>query len=416
MSAILGRPAYSRTLGTGMGKVWDVVAQVTELFPEVKGLVLRHRGRLVLYPAAGQEYLDLLKHGQLKVDEHKILPLEPGPDDISIRDTLWDKQIVDVEGAKVVRVNDVQLLVGERQWVVHVDVGVSGLVRRLGYESAMRKAAQAFGKKFEDELISWKYVQPVSHTQDTPGPVRLKVGAQRLRELHPGELADILEDLDHSQRQVVLASMDAETAAEALEETDYDVQKAILESLEPERAAEIIEEMEPSIAADLLSDLDVTASEQIIQKFEFEDERAEVTELMTYEEETAGGLMTTDFLEISEEQTVEDAIELLRANAEEIEAYYYVYVHDEDGKLLGALSLRHLLLTDPALQVGNILSGRLITVSLDAGLKEIAEIFLTYNFLFIPVVDDDGVQKGVISFKDSLDDLMPTLYKTWKKD
>ncbi len=399
-----------------MGKVWDVVAQVTELFPEVKGLVLRHRGRLVLYPAAGQEYLDLLKHGQLKVDEHKILPLEPGPDDISIRDTLWDKQIVDVEGAKVVRVNDVQLLVGERQWVVHVDVGVSGLVRRLGYESAMRKAAQAFGKKFEDELISWKYVQPVSHTQDTPGPVRLKVGAQRLRELHPGELADILEDLDHSQRQVVLASMDAETAAEALEETDYDVQKAILESLEPERAAEIIEEMEPSIAADLLSDLDVTASEQIIQKFEFEDERAEVTELMTYEEETAGGLMTTDFLEISEEQTVEDAIELLRANAEEIEAYYYVYVHDEDGKLLGALSLRHLLLTDPALQVGNILSGRLITVSLDAGLKEIAEIFLTYNFLFIPVVDDDGVQKGVISFKDSLDDLMPTLYKTWKKD
>lgn len=416
MSAILGRPAYSRTLGTGMGKVWDVVAQVTELFPEVKGLVLRHRGRLVLYPAAGQEYLDLLKHGQLKVDEHKILPLEPGPDDISIRDTLWDKQIVDVEGAKVVRVNDVQLLVGERQWVVHVDVGVSGLVRRLGYESAVRKAAQAFGKKFEDELISWKYVQPVSHTQDTPGPVRLKVGAQRLRELHPGELADILEDLDHSQRQVVLASMDAETAAEALEETDYDVQKAILESLEPERAAEIIEEMEPSIAADLLSDLDVTASEQIIQKFEFEDERAEVTELMTYEEETAGGLMTTDFLEISEEQTVEDAIELLRANAEEIEAYYYVYVHDEDGKLLGALSLRHLLLTDPALQVGNILSGRLITVSLDAELKEIAEIFLTYNFLFIPVVDDDGVQKGVISFKDSLDDLMPTLYKTWKKD
>lgn len=399
-----------------MGKVWDVVAQVTELFPEVKGLVLRHRGRLVLYPAAGQEYLDLLKHGQLKVDEHKIVPLEPGPDDISIRDTLWDKQIVDVEGAKVVRVNDVQLLVGERQWVVHVDVGVSGLVRRLGYESAVRKAAQAFGKKFEDELISWKYVQPVSHTQDTPGPVRLKVGAQRLRELHPGELADILEDLDHSQRQVVLASMDAETAAEALEETDYDVQKAILESLEPERAAEIIEEMEPSIAADLLSDLDVTASEQIIQKFEFEDERAEVTELMTYEEETAGGLMTTDFLEISEEQTVEDALELLRANAEEIEAYYYVYVHDEDGKLLGALSLRHLLLTDPALQVGNILSGRLITVSLDAELKEIAEIFLTYNFLFIPVVDDDGVQKGVISFKDSLDDLMPTLYKTWKKD
>ncbi|MCB9357403.1 MAG: magnesium transporter [Calditrichaeota bacterium] len=416
MSALLGRPAFSRTLGTGMGKVWDVIAQVTELFPEVKGVVLRHRGRLVFYPATGVEYFDLLKYGQLKVDEHKILPLQPGPDDISIRDTLWDKQIVDVEGAKVVRVNDVQLLVGDRQWVVHVDVGVSGLMRRLGYETALRKAARAFGKKFEDELISWKYVQPVSHTHDAPGPVRLKIGAQRLRELHPGELADILEDLDHGQRQVVVATMDAETAAEALEETDYEVQKAILESMHPERAAEIIEEMEPSIAADLLQELDVTASERIIQNFEFEDERAEVAELMSYEDETAGALMTTDYLELSEEKTVEDALDLLRANAEEIEAYYYIYVHDEDGKLLGALSLRHLLLTDPALQVGNILSGRLITVPLDSELEEIAEIFLTYNFLFIPVVDEDGVQKGVISFKDSLDELMPTLYKTWKKD
>lgn len=416
LSAMLGRPAYSRTLGTGMGKVWDVIAQVTEMFPEIKGLVLRHGGRLVLYPATGMEYFDLLKNGKLKVDEHKIVELAPLPDDISIRDTLWDRQIVDVEGAKVVRVNDVQLLIGERQWVVHVDVGVSGLVRRLGYEHALRKLAKFVGRKYDDELISWKYVQPVSHMQGTPGPVRLKVGAQRLSELHPGELADILEDLDHAQRQMVVASMDAETAAEALEETDYDVQKAILEGLEPDRAADILEEMEPSIAADLLSDLDETASEQIIQKFEFEDERAEVTELMSYEEETAGALMTTDYIEISEEQTVQDALDLLRANAEEIEAYYYVYIHDEDGRLLGAVSLRSLLMTDPALQLGNILSGRLITIELDTGLSEIAELFLRYNFLFLPVVDENGIQKGVVSFKDSLDDLMPTLYKTWKKD
>ncbi len=416
LSAMLGRPAYSRTLGTGMGKVWDVIAQVTEMFPEVKGLVLRNGGRLVLYPATGQEYFEFLKTRKLKVDEHKIVPLVHAPDDISIRDTLWDRQIVDVEGAKVVRVNDVQLLIGERQWVVHVDVGVSGLARRLGYERAMRRAAKFVGKKFDDELISWKYVQPVSDSADAPGPVRLKVGAQRLKELHPGEIADILEELSHEQRQVMVASMDAETAAEALEETDYDVQKAILEGLEPERAADILEEMEPSIAADLLSDLDETASEQIIQNFEFEDERAEVAELMTYEEETAGALMTTDYLELSDDRTVEDALDLLRASAEEIEAYYYVYVHDEDGVLLGVVSLRNLLTTDPALQLGNIVSGRLITVPLDASLSEIAELFLRYNFLFIPVVDESGIQKGVVSFKDSLDDLMPTLYKTWKKD
>lgn len=416
LSSMLGRPAYSRTLGTGMGKVWDVIAQVTEMFPEVKGLVLRNGGRLVLYPATGQEYQEFVKARKLKVDEHKIVPLSPSPDDISIRETLWDRQIVDVEGAKVVRVNDVQLLIGDRQWVVHVDVGVTGLARRLGYETAMRKAAKLLGRKIEDELISWKYVQPVSDSADAPGPVRLKVGAQRLKELHPGEIADILEELSHEQRQVMVASMDVETAAEALEETDYDVQKAILEGLEPERAADILEEMEPSIAADLLSDLDESASEQIIQKFEFEDERAEVAELMTYEENTAGALMTTDYLELAEDKTVEDALELLRDSADEIEAYYYIYVHDEDGVLLGAVSLRNLLQKDPALQLGNILSGRLITVTLDTNLSEIAELFLRYNFLFLPVVDESGIQKGVVSFKDSLDDLMPTLYKTWKKD
>jgi CBS domain-containing protein/sporulation protein YlmC with PRC-barrel domain len=416
LSSMLGRPAYSRTLGTGMGKVWDVIAQVTEMFPEVKGLVLRNGGRLVLYPATGVEYHDFLKSRRLKVDEHKIVPLELSSDDISIRETLWDRQIVDVEGAKVVRVNDVQLLVGERQWVVHVDVGVSGLARRLGYETALRKTAKMLGRKLDDELISWKFVQPISDTQDAPGPVRLKVGAQRLKELHPGEIADILEELTHEQRQVMVASMDIETAAEALEETDYDVQKAILETLEPERAADIIEEMEPSIAADLLQDLDTTASEKIISEFEFEDERAEITELMGYEEETAGALMTTDFLELSEDKTVEDALELLRDNAEEIEAYYYIYIHDDDGVLQGVVSMRNLLLTDPALQLGNIMSGRLITLPLDASLQDIAENFLRYNFLFIPIVDENGVQKGVVSFKDSLDDLMPTLYKTWKKD
>jgi magnesium transporter len=416
LSTMLGRPAYSRTLGTGMGKVWDVIAQVTEMFPEVKGLVLRNGGRLVLYPATGMEYFEFLKSRRLKVDEHKIVPLELTADDISVRETLWDRQIVDVEGAKVERVNDVQLLIGERQWVVHVDVGISGLARRLGYESALRKAAKVLRRKFDDELISWKFVQPISDTQDAPGPVRLKVGAQRLKEMHPGEIADILEELTHEQRQVMVASMDIETAAEALEETDYDVQKAILETLEPERAADIIEEMEPSIAADLLADLDTTASEKIISEFEYEDERAEITELMSYAEETAGALMTTDYLELSEDKTVEDALDLLRANAEEIEAYYYIYVHDDDGVLTGVVSMRNLLLTDPALQLGNIMSGRLITLPLDASLEDIAENFLRYNFLFIPIVDENGVQKGVVSFKDSLDDLMPTLYKTWKKD
>ena len=286
-----------------------------------------------------------------------------------------------------------------------------------GDESSFRKAALQLAAaestaghvRVAEEIRAIIAKMPATAFRKPQGPV-VDIAAPR------GELADILEELDHGQRQVVVASMDPEMAAEALEETDYEVQKAILEGMPPEKAAEIIEEMEPSMAADLLSDLDETASEQIIQNFEFEDERAEVAELMSYEEETAGALMTTDFLEISENETVADALDLLRDNAEEIEAYYYVYVHDDDGKLLGVISLRGLMLTDPALQIGNIVSSRLITVPLDATLTDIAETFLRYNFLFIPVVDENGIQKGVVGFKDSLDELMPTLWKAWKKD
>jgi magnesium transporter len=414
LSAFLGRPAVSRQLGTAMGRVWDVVATLTELYPQLQGLVLRYRGKLVFYPATGDEYYEMLKKGRLLVNEHQLQPLKLGADDFSVRDMLWDKQIVDVDGAKVVRVNDVQLLIGKKQWIVHVDVGSTGLLRRLGFESAARRVGKTIRKPLKDELISWKFVQPVSGASDG-GPVRLTVAAQGLSDLHPGELADILEDLDSEQRQVMLSVVDAETAAEALEETDDEIQKSILESMSPEKAADILEEMEPSQAADLLANLDAQSSIDIIEEIEHE-EKADITELMAYEEYTAGSLMTTDFIEIPSSATVGEAMELLRESAEEIEAFYYVYVHDEDGKLIGVLSLRHLLQRDPALQVGNILQSRLVTLELDTPLHEIAEQFLLYNFLFVPVVDKDGIQKGVVGFKDSLDELLPLLYKAWKKD
>jgi CBS domain-containing protein/sporulation protein YlmC with PRC-barrel domain len=397
-----------------MGRVWDVVASLTELYPQIRGVVLRHRGALVLYPASPEEYHELLDTGHLSVREQLIEPLEFGKDDFSVRDMLWDKQIVDVDGAKVVRVNDVQFLIGKKQWIVHVDVGSTGLLRRLGFEGAARQVAKAVRRPLKDDLISWKFVQPVAGTSDG-GPVRLTVAAEGLGDLHPGEFADILEDLDSEQRQVMIAAVDAETAAEALEETDDEVQRSILSGMDPDKAADILEEMEPSQAADLLASLDLQSSADIIEEIEHEEKR-DITELMAYEEDTAGSLMTTDFIEIGSNATVGEAMEKMRTYAEEIESFYYMYVHDEDGKLIGVLSLRHLLQRDQALQVGNILQSRLVAVKLDTEVSEIAELFLRYNFLFVPVVDEAGMQKGVIGFKDSLDELLTPIYKAWKAD
>jgi magnesium transporter len=416
LSAFLGRPAKSSKLGTSMGRVWDMVATLGELYPLVRGIVLRHRDKDVLYPATYEDYMRLLHRGELVVDEQLIRPVELGPEDVSLRDLLWDKQIVDVEGAKVVRVNDIHLLIGERQWVVHVDVGFSGLLRRLGWEKTVKPVVKSLGKPIQDDLISWKFVQPVESEAARVAPVRLTVGAQKLNELHPGELADILEDLDHQQRQAILAALDAETAAEVLEETDEDVQKSVFEAMDEEMAADILEEMEPAAAADILANLDEESSSDILKAFEKADESAELQELMAYSDDTAGSLMTTDFVEIGSDRKVGEAMELIRKSAEEIEAIYYLYVHDDDGKLIGVLSWRHLMTTDPHLQVGNIIQQRLVTLALDADMNEIADTFLRYNFLYLPVVDESGVLVGVISFKHAFDQLLPHLYRVWKQD
>lgn len=416
LSSFLGRRAKSLRLGTSMGRVWDMIATLGELYPQVRGLVLRHRDTAVLYPASYEDYYTLLNRGYLIVDEKLIRPLELGPDDVSVRALLWDKQIVDVEGAKVVRVNDIQILIGERQWVVHVDVGFSGLLRRLGWESTVKPFAAAFRKPIHDDLISWKFVQPVASESARIAPIRLTVGAQKLADLHPGELADILEDLDHQQRQVMLAALDAETAAEVLEETDEDVQKSVFEGMDEELAADILEEMEPAAAADILGNLDEESSSDILEAFEGDEEKAGLQELMTYSEDTAGSLMTTDFIELGADRTVGEAMELIRASAEEIESIYYVYVHDDDGKLAGAISWRHLMTTDPALQLENIIQQRLVTLPLDADMNEIADMFLRYNFLYLPVVNEEGVLLGVISYKHAFDQLLPHLYRVWKAD
>jgi len=417
MSQFVGRPARSQKLGTYMGYVWDIIATLGELYPQVKGLVLRHRHTLVFYPARGEEYLELMTRGRLMLDEQRILPLELAAEDFSVRELLWDKQIVDVDGAKVVRVNDVHLLVGERQWLVHVDVGFTGLLRRLGWERAVGPVARTLRRPLTDDLISWKFVQPVSSHAALAEPIRLTVAAQRLNELHPGELADVLEDLTHSQRQAFMAALDADVAADVLEETDEDVQKSVIEAMTKEKAADILEEMEPAAAADLLASLEDAHSEAIMEEFEDEEEKADIEELMTYEDEdTAAALMTTDFIEVGESTPVGEALDRVREESEEIEAFYYVYVHDDDGKLMGALSLRHLIQEDPLLQVGNIVQSRLVALQLNSPVTEIADTFLRYNFLALPVVDESGVLRGVITFKHAFDQLLPHLYRAWKAD
>jgi len=414
LSSIIGRRARSRELGTPMGHVYDVVATMGGMYPQLRGLVLRHRNTFAFYPASRDDYVELLSRRRLTVDERRIEPLELGSQDISLRDLLWDKQIVDVKGVKVERVNDVHLLIAEKQWVVHVDVGFAGLLRRLGWLWPIQGLCKLLHIPLKEELIAWKFVQPVS-SEGALGLVRLTISSDYMKKLHPGELADLLEDLDKLERQSMLAAMDDETAAEVLEETDEDTVKAIFEDLSTDRAADILEEMEPNRAADVLASLSPDTSDEIIEEIE-QEAKEDIQELIAYPERTAGAVMTTDFLEIGSDATVSEALAAVRSAADEIEAFYYVYVNDTEGRLLGAISLRHLLQASPEETLSQALQPRLITIVTDTPVGEIAELFLRYNFLSLPVVDEENRLKGVVSLKHAFDELLPYFYRQWKAD
>lgn len=406
------RDVQSRNLG----RVVDLVALTPdrpERYPEVKGLVLHAAGEQKYLEVSGGELLELMRAQTLNRPVDNLIPYTPQPANkqFLLREILYDRQIVDVKGAKVERVNDVQLIVADnRAYLVHVDVGFTGLLRRLGFERGLRALTRVFKQEIKDELISWRYVQPLHEQEATAGRVKINVRQEEMRDLHAGELADILEELDRDERLVLVRTMDAEEAAEVLEEADPKVQTEILRDLHPDLAADILEEMEPAAAADAIEELPEDAQEAVMQKME-RQHRETMELLMVAEEKTAAALMTVDFITCSAAATVEQAFAKLRAQAEEVELITYVYCTDEQGKLAGVVSVRDLLLAATSAPLTEVMHPRLASLASSDNYETVAEQFLKYRFQALPVVDHSGKMEGIVTFSHSFDELLPYYYK-----
>jgi CBS domain-containing protein/sporulation protein YlmC with PRC-barrel domain len=408
LSQILGKKIVDRE-GRPWGRVSDLGVTIADLYPLVTGVFFSPIGKKTLSRLPWQKITE--------VGDRVVVDLLPSDDSLAativegellLKDSLLDKQIVDTHGAKILRVNDLHLLqVNRNLRLVHVDVGLRGLMRRVGLEKAMDKFFQwFFDYHLSDHLIPWRYVQPLS----SPDLLRLKITQNRLSQLHPADLADIIEELDIHKRSEVFQSLDVETAAEALEETDPKIQVRLIENLNPARASDIIEEMSPSEAADLLGDLPKDKAEGILK--EMEKEMAEdVKELLVHHEEKAGGLMTTSFPSLPPQATVQEALNLLRREAESLDLIYYLYVADEEGHLFGVISLRGLLMANPQASLADLMDTRVVHVGLEEEKEEIANLFAKYGFKAIPVVDEGNRIKGVITFKNLLEVVAPELGK-----
>jgi magnesium transporter len=407
LSQAIGRPVLDRN-GAPLGKVDDLIVAVGDRYPPVTGLVVVTDRRKIFLPWSNVSRFDA-SGASLSTTTIDITPFQRRPDEIELRADLLDKQIVDIDDRKVVRVNDLRLDdVDGRLHLVAVDVGAAGLLRRLGVEGAFRVVARNLHLATPERYIDWEDVDPV---ETSIASIKLRVPHAGLSELHPADLATIIDQLTPRDRAGILAALDDEAAADAIEEMDPDTQVEVLEGLAPERAADILEEMSPDDAADLVADLDQTTRDEILAHME-QDEKDEVQELLSYPEDSAGGMMTTEFVALEEHLTAAEAIDHLRALEPDAETIYYIYVTDESDRLTGVLSLRDLIVAQPDTQIRSVMIREPVTVAVLADEDEVAEVVAHYNLLAVPVVDDEERLVGIVTVDDAIDTVIPS---GWKK-
>jgi len=396
-TAVLNGDAERRSLG----KVTDFfVGKPDDAFPRIDGIVVKTHDGAKFVPIA--DVVDVDAKGAI-VLQH--VPAEPAlPDDqvLYLIKDLFDKQIVDVDGRKVVRINDLEVAnTGGTFRVVAADVGVSGLLRRLG----TGRIAPRLIDRVPRSLIAWDNVAPI--TDVNPSRVQLSVSNERLSRLHPSELADIIGDLSAQDAARVVQSLDDETAADAFEHLEADVQQSIIRDLGDDRAADIIEEMDSDDAADLLGELDEERRATLLAKIEDREYADELEELVEYQPDTAGGLMTTDYVWIYPHRTTGATIAKIRDIGPESEFIYYLYVTDEHRALLGVISLRALLLALPTAFIHKLMETDIVSVSPGMSAKDVASTIARYDLLAVPVVDEGDRMLGIVTVDDAIDAIMP---------
>ncbi len=408
LSEILGRNIVGAS-GEALGRVYDLTVEFVDPYPIVTGIIFSSAQKKKPVFLPWKDVADMDQTISVAIEstaELSVLNLQEG--ELLLKDALLDKQVVDTDGAKIRRVNDLQFLKTRHGLhLVHVDVGFRGLIRRVGLTKIVDIILQGlFDYKLNNHFISWKFTQPLN----SPDLLRLNITQNRLGQIHPADLADILEELDIKQRAAVFQALDVETAAETLEETDPKIQVSLINDLNSEKASDIIEEMSLSEAADLIGDLPRAKAEGILNEME-KDIAEDVKELLAHPEREAGGMMTTSFLSFSPSMTVAEALAKFRKEAADVDLVHYVYVTDEEERLLGVVGLRDLILADMDQRMEDIMDQRVASVKLDDKADTIADQFAKYAVTAMPVVDDDERIHGTIIFKNLLDIVAPQLGK-----
>ena len=403
VSELIGDPVVDR-LQENIGRVKDIIITLGEVFPKVIGLLVEHsedkREKKVLLigeiDLIGKQFVTTRA-----VEDRVAWAVEREGDVLLMRDVM-DQQVVDLEGARVIRVNDLKLAkVDQDVRLIAADVGLSGMLRRIGLEKPICWLYAIFRKKLPEQLIGWDHVQNLSGG-------KISIPTKAITDLHPADVAQIISQVKPDDKNIILANLTDKTAAEALHELEPMLAAVLMANLEAKKAVNILDKMPLDEVADIIGDLPKDKSEELLRLIRVR-KAAQIRGLLQHKDETAGGLMTTEFITLPQNMTVEQVISLLREMAPNAETIYYLYVVDEIGRLVGLLSLRTLIISPPDKMIAEIMIKDLITVLPEVNQREVAGVISKYNLLAVPVVDAEGKMLGIVTVDDVIDFILPPL-------
>ena len=399
LSDIIGKKVFWKN--KKIGKLSDIVVFETEKIPEATHILVSR--------AFGYQSLLIPWKNVIKFDINDIriditgtekYEIEPRESQVLLKDHILDKKILDTDDNEIEVVYDIKLVVKNKKlYVTEVDSSKYGLLKRIGL-NFIANFIYSLANKIKTDTISWAYVQPLPETLTSfEGNVKLKVLKEKLPEIHPVDLADILEELDPEQRLAIFNELDTEQASDTLEEIEPRVQRDLIASIEKEKAAELINDMTPGQAADILAILPSIDAEDILNLID-QESRGKIEYLLEKHDENILNFATSHFFKFNPDTTVSDALREIHTTAKDKDVIMYMYIANGEDKMIGVVDIRELLQAEPQYRLESIMTAHVISLNPDSTLMDASRMFSRYLFRAIPVTDENDRIQGVIPYKD----------------
>ena len=417
----MGKPVVDEG-GNTLGQLYDIVVKPTEVYPQSSHLVVRKgfiNRRYGLIP--WQEVLEIEDNQvRVKANKTKIVFAEKhnNKEELTLRRDILDQQVVDTYNHKVIRVNDIHLLEVERcLMIAHVDISFRGLLRRLGFEKPVDFLVGLFNKNAAylntERLISWKHIQPLSIN---PVSMTIKVNfpQKQLNSIPAADLGDIFLDLNMRHQLALFKSLDLITRAKIFINIDFKAQKSLIEELNDKDAADILNSIPADEATDFLERLPRETAENFLNLIESKQSK-KLSQLLGYSSDSAGGLMTTEYIAFCKDTSVESALKHIKERVFKVEPAQFIYIVDESNHLVGSTNFRRMILANPIDLIQSAAFPKTYFVHLDSSVKEVAFLMDKYKYYATPVVDKNGVLQGIITVDDILSQVISIAWRRFKK-